>query len=307
MRGRRAALGAVLLLALGGAGCRGHLGRAPLSTSLDTDAGQFTVEYVERDGMWAERVQVAIGKATPRLAQWGGVREPVRVVLMPTHDDLERAVGRRGYDWLKAWARYDDVLIQSPRTWSIFGAAQADIDELVLHELTHVVMYQQASDRTKWRRRYIPLWFREGMASFTAKQAYRWPTLEDLARYTEAHPLQDPLGNPDPLYRNQSDIVYAAAHHSFAFLVRRYGQERIRQVLAAMQEGADFDGAFRQVLGVSPDLFVADFKRYVRLRGFRGGRRLLKPAAPPEHAPQLQPVPKVPSAPAPAPAPAPGT
>ncbi len=289
----RALAGVVVAFAVGAAGCRGHLQRGPLSSTVDTDAGSFTVEFVERDRAWAERVQVSISRATPQLGQWGGVREPVRVVLLPTHEDLERAVGRRGYAWLKAWARYDDVLIQSPRTWSLFGAAQADIDELVLHELTHVVMYQQASDRTKWRRRYIPLWFREGMSSWTAKQAYRWPTLEDLARFMRNNPLQDPLGNPDPLYRDQSDLVYAAAHHGFSFLIRRYGQAQLRDVLAAMQEGLEFDEAFTRVLGVSPERFEEDFKRYVRLRGFRGGRALPLPKGPPVPPPP-------PGAPAPA-------
>ncbi len=264
---------ALLALSLVTAGCltprAGHV-----RTELTTEAGAFTFEFAEGDGFWAQKVKRAVDNAGPELAQWGGLVEPVHVHIFATHDELARAVGRRGYTWLRAWARYDDVLLQSPRTWSLFGAPQADVDELILHELTHAVMYQQASDRTRWRRRHIPLWFREGMASWTARQSHRWPTLEDLARYVESQPESDPLLADEALYRDQSDIVYAAAHHAFSFLVRRYGQEGVRSVLHAMKEGREFDEAFAHALGVTPAQFTADFKRFVRLRGFREGRKL---------------------------------
>src|SRR6185295_2154512 len=51
----------------------------------------------------------------------------------------------------------------------------ADVDELMLHELTHCVMYQRSASAADWSRKRIPLWFREGMASVTASQSYRWP------------------------------------------------------------------------------------------------------------------------------------
>ncbi len=245
-------------------------------TSLVTEAGAFTFEFAPVDEVWAQKVKRAVDAAGPQLAQWGGLEEPVHVRIFPSHESLARAVGRRGYTWLRAWARYDDVLIQSPRTWSLFGAPQADVDELILHELTHAVMYQQASDRTHWRRRHIPLWFREGMASWTARQGHRWPTLEDLARFAERNPTLDLLDGNEALYRDQSDSVYAAAHHAFSFLVRRYGQEGIRAVLQGMKAGRDFDAAFEHALGLTPARFTEDFRRFVRLRGFRDGRRRFK-------------------------------
>jgi hypothetical protein len=111
------------------------------------------------------------------------------------------------------------------------------------------------------------------MASYTANQGYRWPALEDLARFLEDHPDDDPVSRPEPLYQRQSDIVYGAAHHAFTFLIRRYGEEPIRGILRAMrQEDLDFPAAFERAVGISADAFVQDFDRYVRLRGFKGGR-----------------------------------
>lgn len=296
----RARLRLVAALAVAVAlGCAAHGGGAVRYRSyLDTEAGQFVFEFTGKDRQTREKVEAAIRNATPRLSQWGGLNQPVTVHILPSHTALEEAVNRYGYDWLRAWARYDEIFLQSPRTWSVFGAAQSDVNELVLHELTHSVMYQQVADRTHWARKGIPLWFREGMASWTARQGYRWPSLEDLARFYDQRPDQDPVADPDPLYQRESALVYAGAHHAFSFLVKRYGVERIRDVLAAMREDRTFDDAFTATLHVTPQAFVDDFRRFVRLRGFKGIRhRALQPlpprTLPPAPTPHAEPPPGV--------------
>lgn len=286
------------LLLLLTAGCAGPLSGLRERSSLTTAAGPFTLEYAAGDEAGAKKIRASIEHASARLSRWGGLRENVRVHVMPTHELLEEAVNRQGYAWLRAWAKYDEIYIQTPRTWSLFGASQGDVDELMLHELTHCVMYQASATRTNWTRKQIPLWFREGMASVTAKQGYRWPSLEDVARYYDADPNRDPVGDAESLYQRDNDIVYGAAHHAFNFLLKRYGEDRVRLVLARMSSGLIFPDAFTEAIGASPEVFTADFKRYVRLRGFRGGRKL-KPVAPPivrpsDEAPKMTVLPPAP-------------
>jgi hypothetical protein len=136
------------------------------------------------------------------------------------------------------------------------------------------VMYQVAADQGGWRQKKIPAWFREGMASYTAEQAYRWPTLETLARTLEDNPTWEPLLRPEPLYAEQMPVAYGAAHHAFTFLVNRYGQDTVRALLAEMSRGPDFPVAFTATVGLPPETFLRDFARYLRLRGFKGGRML---------------------------------
>ncbi|MBI3182130.1 MAG: hypothetical protein HYZ28_08290 [Myxococcales bacterium] len=282
--------------------CPGPLSSLRYRAGVHTGAGEFELEYAERDAGDRLRVQEAIERAAPKLARWGALREPVSVRIMPNHRLLEEAVDRRGFGWLRAWARYDEVFVQAPRTWSLFGASQGEVDELMLHELTHCVMYQASATRTSWSRKQIPLWFREGMASLTADQGYRWPSLEDLARFYEAEPEVDPVAGPDGLYQAQSDIVYGAAHHVFAFLVRRHGDAAVRATMARMSGTEAFPEAFTAAVGASPASFVEDFRRYVRLRGFRGGRLIRKVppvhlATPPEPPPEPSPPPPAPPPP----------
>ncbi len=278
-RRARAAAAAVLGLVLA-TGCASV--RAPAerhSSWMGTQAGQFTFEYSERDLRDVRQVQQALVTAAPRLLRWGTLREPVKLRLLPNHEQLQRALdelgaNQRGVTWLRGWSRYDEVLIQAPRTWSLLGTPQRQVDELLTHELTHSLMYQLSANRLGWQRKQIPLWFREGMASYTADQAYRWVSLEDMARHLQKHPDSDPVGQPAELYRNDSNLVYGAAHHAFAFLVKRYGEEKIRTLLSEMQGGKLFPEAFESAVGLTPDVFVRDFTRYVRWRGFRGGRSL---------------------------------
>ncbi|HEX5746366.1 MAG TPA: hypothetical protein VFZ09_08980 [Archangium sp.] len=272
------ALGVLVLLS-GCASTRFSAPGAALEASLpplETAAGEFRIDYDSRNAQDAGRIRQAVLEALPKLERWGALREPVTIRVMPDHAALESAVRARGYDWLRAWSRYDEVFVQAPSTWDKAGATQAQINELLLHELTHSVMYQLVEDRRTSKR--IPLWFREGMASYTAEQAYRWVSLEEIAKHYERAPTSDPVRNPGDLYRDDSNFIYGVAHHTFAFLVKRYGEEPVRGLLREMRSGKEFPEAFESAIGLPPDAFVRDFTRYVRWRAFSGGR--VQPRAP---------------------------
>lgn len=262
-------------------------------TIRDGDA-VVRVEYLASDAEGARQIAAAVERALPLAQRWGRLRATVVVTVHPDHEALEQAVHREGYDWLRAWARYATIDVQSPRSWSsgwsIFGPDQQEVDELVLHELTHCVMYQAAATDWSWAFKEIPLWFREGMASVTARQAYRWKRVEDVARFyaaatpgsgggtgaRAATPVRarrriagDPLTDPEPLYQAESHVVYGTAHLAFQFLLDRYGEDAVRAVLARMGEGNLFPSAFERAVGIPAERFEAEFRRYVTWGGWR--------------------------------------
>ena len=283
-------VGGLVVLLSGCLGPRRVVGEAELTAEWTSPSGLYRIRTAPRDTREVEGLRRAVDAALPRLERWGQLREPLTLYVLPDHASLEAAVRQRGLKWLRAWSRYDEVFLQAPSTWGFAGASSVQLDELLLHELTHSVMYQLSADRLGWTRKAIPLWFREGMASYTAEQTYRWGSLETLARFLERHPGADPLHKPEGLYRDESDLVYGMAHHAFTFLVRRYGEPAVREVMREMRAGADFPTAFEAVIGLGPDAFVRDFTHYVRWRGFRGGRSLARPAdAAPEATPGERP------------------
>jgi hypothetical protein len=250
------------------------------------------VQFLADDADGAKQVIAAIERALPAAQRWGALRIPVVVTVHPDHEALEGAIHREGYDWLRAWATYATIDVQSPRSWtgrgwSLFGPEQQEIDELVLHELTHCAMYQAAATDWSWPFKEIPLWFREGMASVTASQAYRWKKNEEIARFytpslpgsgggvgarrgVRAEPRRggDPLTDPEPLYRAESEVVYGTAHLAFEFLVARYGEGKVKAIVATMGEGHLFRTAFERAIGIDADAFEGEFRRYIVWRGW---------------------------------------
>jgi hypothetical protein len=259
---------ALLLLLL--TGCTGPRAAFHRET-LELPHATFVIEAQEVDARTMEMLERGLQLASEELTIWGGLRVPVTLHVLPDRERLLKAIGKK-QGWITAWARFDTIHLQSPRTWSLLPPRQSDVDRMLLHELTHSLLYQRAATSDTWRQLSLPLWFDEGMASYTAQQAYRWPGLEDLARWYERHAgsAEDPLRPSPTLYAEQHHLVYGAAHHAFTFLV---------ELMAAMQEGDDFETAFRQSVGMECARFEDEFRRYVRLRGFRrGSRSALQPA-----------------------------
>jgi hypothetical protein len=119
-------------------------------------------------------------------------------------------------------------------------------------------MYQSAASERS-RSRDIPLWFREGMASVTAGQEHR--AVASAADRGSRREQGDPLTAPEPLYRSQSRVVYEVAHRAFRLLLDRFGEERIRRVIAGMREGHGFPEAFRDAVGIPVEQFEGDFNQ----------------------------------------------
>ncbi len=287
---RGVALAACLTL---GVGCvhRVRVDVPPRVDDVRVGSVRFLVTYWPDDELSARKVTDALAVAVPRVTRWGTLPQTISITIRPTHQLLESAVRRDGYDWLRAWARYSEIDIQSPDSWSLFKPSPQEVAELVTHELTHCAMYQHAATEFNWPYKGIPLWFREGLASVTAEQGYRRGKVEDLWRYYEqsapgsggdgapgararvaAGPGAgegDPIADPDPMYQRQSEVVYGAAHHAFRFLLDRYGEQKVAAVLELMARGRTFGRAFEEAIGITEPEFTADFRRYVVWQGWR--------------------------------------
>jgi hypothetical protein len=285
----RAALAALIVIA---AACAHGGGVATRTADLTAAGAAFHLQYDPADADAAERLEALLPDVAARVQRWGVLARPITIVIHPSHAALEEAVGRDGYEWLRAWAQFDRIDLQSPRTWRLLGARDREVRELLTHELTHCAMYQLAGKGTDWSVKGIPRWFSEGLASVSAGQGYRRLAIAELTTYYEASlpgsgdgfagasaraaraipfGVGDPLVDPDPIYREQSEVVYAAAHHAMEFLLARYGEERTMRVLKLMSRGSDhrFPEAFREAIGITDAEFASDFRRYVVWQGWR--------------------------------------
>jgi hypothetical protein len=264
-------LAAALLAACATARTSSTTRELPLAARVQAPGMLFELLYTETDAAQIGRIGGGLLAAGPRLARWGTFKQGVSIRVYPDHASLEAAVSRHGYPWLRAWAFGDEVLLQSPRSWSGASAAALDeeLQELLVHELTHTLMYQliEPSDGRGLLDAPLeepPLWFREGMASVTAGQGHRRLSAEELARWLPLHPGADVLHPPPELYRTEKEAVYGAAHRAFELLVQLAGDQAVRDVLRAVRTGARFADAFKAATGQG----LAEFEREAIRSGF---------------------------------------
>lgn len=219
------------------------------------------VRYGASDAAEAERLRKGLLDARSRLSRWGEFRQGVSILLYPDHDSFEVAANRRGYPWLRAWTFPTGMLLQSPRSWTAEPGPARDLDvqELLVHELTHSLMYQliEPARGPAWSLEEPPAWFREGMASVTAGQEHLRMSRDQLLSWVAAHPDADVLHPSAELYRTEREAVYAAAHRAFELLVATAGEEAVRETMRRVRSGARFADAFESATGRP----LADFER----------------------------------------------
>ncbi len=271
-------------------GCAPRAGKSePRAQDVTVGTARFRVLYWPEDDRAVRQVVRAIQAAAPRVQRFGDLVQPITITVHPTHDALESAVNRSGYGWLRAWARYQTIDMQSPRTWGLFGVRDKKLQELLTHELTHCAMYQLAGDDLTWMYKEIPIWFSEGIATVAAAAEEHRAGPEELWRYYretlpgsgggEPEKLHaprvpvalpgDPIVDPGPIYQDQSEIVYRAARHAAEFLIARYGDQKVHRILELMGSGMRFPAAFREAVGITDAEFASDFRRYVVWQGWR--------------------------------------
>lgn len=237
--------------------------------TLALEHAEVILRWSPDDDSQRTRLEWATTKAAHELNRWGGLESSVTLNVLPSHAALEQVTGRYGYSWLRAWGQYDNVSLQSPRTWGP-PPRDEDLAEWLTHELTHCLMFQRSATPLTWSEKEIPLWFREGMATVTAQQGYRYETLESLATWQLANPDLDIFKEGEALSDKSFDQVYGISYHAMTFFIRRYGDAAVLATMRNMKEGDQFPAAFTKAAGITPAAFAREFQNYLRLRGFRG-------------------------------------
>lgn len=120
------------------------------------------------------------------------------------------------------------------------------LDELLLHEVAHVLLDRAAGHRP------LPRWFHEGIASVAGGP---WD-LRDGGRLTLTMLSSREL-SPDQIDRLFQDPgtvsrAYAVAGALARDLLRRHGDRLVPELLARVRRGEDFETAFRRSAGLTP-------------------------------------------------------
>ncbi len=265
------------LAILGLLSCVSPLRALNLQRTFNLPSTQLRMQFAEKTKTDAAALEGILPEAIVAATRFAKLSKPVTLSVVDSHRQLEAAVGRYGHPWLRAWAYAETIVIQAPSTWHAGGASQAEMLELLTHELTHCAMFQQIGEAQSQR---VPLWFREGLATVTAGQGARYMTLSELADTASAAGATDYFQSDDTTAQRDFEGTYAFAHHAVNFLLRRTDETRIKDLIAAMAQGASFETAFFGAMQFSLSAFQRNFVNYVRLRGFSGNGWPAAPTSP---------------------------
>ncbi len=173
----------------------------------------------------------------------------VQIFLYGNRNDFLAALGPNvaGFEGGRTHPEYNVVLIEAgPR--SVTFAKDATV-----HEMTHVIMH--AKIRGALGEFSFPHWLDEGLAMY-------FETIPGALNVQFALPLSKAIKD-DTLLSLRSisgrfpidaiDLGYAESFSVVDFIYRRYGREKIQQLLQAVKVGGNIDDILNQVIGVDTD------------------------------------------------------
>ncbi|MBK9098483.1 MAG: PD40 domain-containing protein [bacterium] len=143
-----------------------------------------------------------------------------------------------------------------------FHGSYKQFRHLIHHELVHAVindMFYGGSLQNIISNNItvqIPLWFNEGMAEY---QALGWD--EDTDMFIRDAAINEYLPDVDRL---SGYFAYRGGQAVFYYIARRYGKEKISEIINAMRSLGNVDAAFKQTIGLNVKEFNERWKKDIK-------------------------------------------
>ena len=215
---------------------------------------ELQIEAPEALAASAERVRALEPRRLATLVRVLGIERvgpPIRVILEAEGTEAARNTPA----WISGYAYGAlGVVVLLPERTPVYP--DSSLDELVLHEIAHVLISRATAGRE------VPRWFNEGVAMLVGRS---WD-LEDRSRMTWALLVDEkvPLAELDRRFEQGR----AAAGRAYAFsgalvrdLFQRYGPGVAARILDGVGLGLPFEEAFFRATGTSLDRAAASFWR----------------------------------------------
>jgi len=210
------------------------------------DGVTIRIENEPSEAIVARVLRQDLPSLLSQTARWGTLREAVVIRIHSTSEGFRAAIPHGHHDWINGWATNRSVDLLSPRAAGV-ERWRDQLREVVLHELTHVIFFQNAQLSDDWRTTAIPFWFVEGMAVCTANPTVQ-PRDWAWVRSQKFGLKMQELLNPSPLaLKQQPALVYGAAAVAFEALTRLKGEAGVRKIISGLSNGKIFSEVFRRV------------------------------------------------------------
>ncbi len=130
----------------------------------------------------------------------------------------------------------------------------------IVHELAHLVTGQMTDNPYGG----IPTWLNEGLSMYAEGPADAiYVVFLNQAIDQKSLISVNSLSSPFSAFANISYLSYAESRHIVSYLIEKYGQDKMRQLLETFAKGATTDDALSAVYGFDMDGLNTEWQAYV--------------------------------------------
>ena len=216
--------------------------------------GQIVLHCYEEDLKNGERVMSIAHHALPRIVR--DLNSPsigeVTIVVAPSEKQFHALTGGQVPEWGVGAADPSRslVFLKSPR----FARPEANFKQIVVHELTHVVLGMALGGKE------IDRWFDEGFAQYeSGEKGIRGSILLARSLITGDILWLDEIDDVLTFRREKASLAYQEARAAVDYLVEIFGNDVIADIVQVLREGKGMDDALLAACGVGFQDFQTDW------------------------------------------------
>jgi len=210
---------------------------------------RLALYWYRGDRAFGEALFDQANKTLDQIEAEAGVKVefPVKIFIYGSFSDLRDAIAVGAQEWTGGQAFTDQGVV-------VIGVSPSDLTyglAATPHELTHLVIHQ-ATDNPYGD---IPRWLDEGLAVYMSGEmdagwrGYR-AQVADSAKSDKLMTLQT-LSSSFPADSELAGQAYAQSGAVVEFVIQNYGEDAMAELLDIFSEGALYDDALEQALGVN--------------------------------------------------------
>ena len=221
--------------------------------------GEVTIYWYKGNDSFAQEIMLSAQQALARLTEDTGaeLEKPVKLYIYANTQDLQGAM-IYPQEWTGgvAFTRYGIIAIGIASDNLYWGK------RAVAHELTHLVTHQMTLNPYN----DLPTWLDEGLAMHTeGVLGLEYTTYLNKAIAEKSLISVRSLSSPFSAYAEQSYLSYAQSYSLVDFLISKYGQAKMLELLLTFRQGSSYDRALEKVYGFDMDGLDTLWQDYVTM------------------------------------------
>lgn len=239
-----------------------------LATYKTIETEHFVIRYKPgTDEVMAREMGPVLEKMYARVtgSGLGGVDYQIpgktTIELMPDHHWFSVRITGMPQVHTIAAATGPVIAMESPREGAGHKVGPYDWPRVLQHEFTHTVGLARAKNR-------LPHWFTEAQAQYLEDAPRDWSTWQLLARIIEKDECFDfeqiNIAFVRPEKPSDRQQAYAQGHWMYDFMIEKYGGRAPLELLDRYAKGQREAQAVQEVLGVSREEFLTQFKAWAK-------------------------------------------